>query len=143
MKRNKSQAGFTLVELMIVIAVIAILATMGLLGFRAAQKSARDTQRLSNLRGVQAALECRFSVDGSYPSAATWNDMTGWLGDCWSADATALAGKPAGDGVDAAGEVTRGGGAVSTYTYIQGANADSYTLELYGESRTLTLESPK
>lgn len=61
--------GFTLVELMIVIAIIAILATLTLFGVGAAQKSARDTQREQIMNGLRTSLE-RYSGDkGSYPAA--------------------------------------------------------------------------
>lgn len=65
-----NKKGFTLIELMVVIAVIAVLATIALFGLGQAQKSARDTQRQQIMNGLRAALE-RYSGDtGSYPAGA-------------------------------------------------------------------------
>lgn len=62
-----NKKGFTLVELMIVIAVIAILATLALFGLSGAQKGARDTQRVSILNNMRTAME-RYNADkNQYP----------------------------------------------------------------------------
>lgn len=49
--------GFTLIELLVVISVIGILASIVLVSFGPAQKQARDTQRKSDIRQYQNALE--------------------------------------------------------------------------------------
>ncbi len=62
--------GFTLIELMIVIAVIAILATIALFGLSGAQKTARDVQRQQIMNGLRASME-RFNGDnGGYPNGS-------------------------------------------------------------------------
>lgn len=67
---KKYYSGFTLIELMVVIAVIAILATIALFGLGSAQKAARDTQRQQIMNGMRAALE-RYNGDtASYPAGA-------------------------------------------------------------------------
>ncbi len=142
--KKELQQGFTLVELMIVIAVIAILATLGLVGFRSAQESARDTQRMNNLRGLQVALECYFSTEGNYATSITWNDLvTTFTGtSCWSADADAFRDNPPGDAVDGTtGNITRGSTVVASYDYSTAD--DEYTLTLNGESRTVSVSSPE
>src|ERR1035437_10377472 len=53
----KSGAGFTLVELMVVISIIAILSMIGLTIYTSAQKSARDGKRRADLLTIQTALE--------------------------------------------------------------------------------------
>ena len=53
----KKNFGFTLVELLVVISVIGILASIILVSFTGSQKQARDTQRKSDLRQYQLALE--------------------------------------------------------------------------------------
>jgi prepilin-type N-terminal cleavage/methylation domain-containing protein len=136
MKRSR---GFTLVELMIVIAVIAILATLALTGFRTAQASARDTQRQQNVKGVQVALECYYSENGQYPDGiADWNTLAS-IGDCWSGAATGLHDIPVGDTVAADGTITRGTW-TGSYGYV--SDGDSYTVTLTGETKTLTFNSP-
>lgn len=49
--------GFTLIELLVVISIIGVLATLALVSFGPAQKQAKDTQRKSDIRQYQNALE--------------------------------------------------------------------------------------
>jgi len=64
----KSKRGFTLVEVLIVIAVIGILASIILVGLGNVRPGARDTRRISDLRSVQGALEVYFNKCGYYPN---------------------------------------------------------------------------
>lgn len=66
---NKQAKGFTLVELLVVISVVGILASVVLVTFTGSQKQARDTQRKSDLKQYQTALE-NFANrnNGLYPS---------------------------------------------------------------------------
>lgn len=61
--------GFTLIELMVVIAIIAILATVGLTIYSAAEKAARDGKRISDIQEIQKGLEQFYAVNQSYPDA--------------------------------------------------------------------------
>ena len=63
---NKNH-GFTLIEMLIVIAVIAILAGVVLTGVSGFQASARDTRRIGDLRNAQNHLELFFNRCGHYP----------------------------------------------------------------------------
>lgn len=49
--------GFTLIELMVVIAIISILSTIGFSIYSGAQMRARDAKRLSELKAIASALE--------------------------------------------------------------------------------------
>lgn len=49
--------GFTLVELLVVIAVIAILAVIGLTVFSGIQRNARDSRRKADINAIAKALE--------------------------------------------------------------------------------------
>lgn len=62
-----SNKGFTLIEMLIVIAVIAILAGVVLTGVSGFQASARDTRRIGDLRNSQNFLELYFTRCGHYP----------------------------------------------------------------------------
>jgi prepilin-type N-terminal cleavage/methylation domain-containing protein len=73
--RNK---GFTLIELVIVIAVIGILATIALTAVSTAQARARDAQRLSDIGQIQIALKIFFARNDRYPD---YNDICHNPGD--------------------------------------------------------------
>ncbi len=65
-------AGFTLVELLIVIAIIGVLATVAFLALNRTRGKARDAKRISDVRQVQSALELYFNdqVSPHYPIMA-------------------------------------------------------------------------
>ena len=65
--QRKSIQGFTLIEMLIVIAVISILAGIVLVGITGFQETARDTKRIGDLRGVQNSLELFYTRCGHYP----------------------------------------------------------------------------
>lgn len=69
-KMNKGRQGFTLIEILIVVAIIAILASVVLIGLGPTQQAGRDARRLSDLREVQNGLELYFNKCGYYPGAA-------------------------------------------------------------------------
>jgi general secretion pathway protein G len=65
---HQSIRGFTLIELLIVIAIIGVLSTLLMANFIGVRQRARDSQRKSDLRQIQAALEIYRSDIGSYPA---------------------------------------------------------------------------
>lgn len=67
---EKSGAGFTLVELLVVITILGVLATIGLVAFTSAQIRGRDTQRKSDLKQLSNALEVFYSDYAKYPSSS-------------------------------------------------------------------------
>lgn len=68
----KSQKGFTLVELLVVIVIISILATLLMANFVGVRQRGRDTTRKSDLRQIQSALEIYRADNGNYPLTANF-----------------------------------------------------------------------
>ena len=73
---TKQKKGFTLIEILIVVAIIAILASVVLVGLGPTQQAGRDARRISDLSEVQNGLELYYNAKGQYPApaAGTWSD---------------------------------------------------------------------
>ena len=56
-KLNKRRGGFTLVEIMIVVAIIALLAAIAVPGFLRARKRSQATRILNDLRLIDSAVD--------------------------------------------------------------------------------------
>jgi prepilin-type N-terminal cleavage/methylation domain-containing protein len=70
LKQIKRESGFTIIELLIVIAIIGILATLVLTNFQGAQAKGRDTVRTSDINSVYQKLEEFYNENGGYPDGA-------------------------------------------------------------------------
>lgn len=66
----KQKKGFTLIELVVVMAIIAVLAAAGLSSFTSTQKKGRDARRKSDLTQVSRALEFYYNDQGEYPTSS-------------------------------------------------------------------------
>jgi general secretion pathway protein G len=76
---KRDQRGFTLVELLIVVAVIAILGTVAVFALTRSQRAARDTTVVYDLNQMQTALEYYYTENGRYPEVVAdgfWSDST-------------------------------------------------------------------
>jgi len=67
---RKTIRGFTIIELLVVVAVMGILATIGLVSFARVQSDARDSQRSSRITTIAESLEKYYDKYGTYPSCA-------------------------------------------------------------------------
>lgn len=63
--------GFTLVELMVVIAIIGVLATLIMVTLDNTKSTARNTRRLADIKQLQLALKLYYNDNGFYPTTVT------------------------------------------------------------------------
>jgi prepilin-type N-terminal cleavage/methylation domain-containing protein len=73
---NKKRAGFTLVEIMIVVAIIALLAAIAVPGFLRARKRTQAAKILNDLRMIDAAVD-QYAIETSKSSGVTVG-VTDW-----------------------------------------------------------------
>lgn len=75
--------GFSLIELLTVVAIIGILTSMIVVSTRSAQAKGRDAARKADLQEVSAALEAYRIVERQYPNVTTasgsWTTLKGFL----------------------------------------------------------------
>lgn len=76
-----SRKGFTLIELLIVIVIIGILSAFLTANFVGVRERARDSQRKSDLKQIQAALEMYRADKGYYPfgTASEYSAGLNWV----------------------------------------------------------------
>src|SRR5207248_8145129 len=77
-KLNKRRAGFTLVEIMIVVAIIALLAAIAVPGFLRARKRSQASKILNDLRMIDAAVD-QYAIEtnrttGNTVGTADWTN---------------------------------------------------------------------
>lgn len=71
---KKLERGFTLVEIMIVVAIIALLAAIAIPNVLRGRATANETAGVGNMRALLSSLEMYRSVNSAYPAA--WSSMT-------------------------------------------------------------------
>ena len=69
-KLSAKRAGFTLVEIMIVVAIIALLAAIAVPGFLRARKRSQATKILNDLRMIDGAVD-QYAIETSKTSGTT------------------------------------------------------------------------
>ncbi len=97
MMRNKSTKGFTLIELMIVVAIIGILAAIAIPNFLRFQLKSKSSEGKVNLAAIRTAEESYLAEYGTYvaaaaspttgipgPTKALFNDAGGFTQIGWS-----------------------------------------------------------
>ncbi len=67
----QTSKGFTLVEILVVMAVIAILATFVARSFTGSKQKAQDARRLTDIKNIATALERYYNQNDGYPAAIT------------------------------------------------------------------------
>ena len=96
---NKRRAGFTLVEIMIVVAIIALLAAIAVPGFLRARKRSQASRILNDLRMIDAAVD-QYAIETNRSTGNVVNtvDWTNYLkkGSALYNTGTSLLGSPYG-----------------------------------------------
>ena len=79
-KFHKSRGGFTLVEIMIVVAIIALLAAIAVPGFIRARKRSQAARILEDLRLIDAAID-QYAIETNKSTGQTvaFTDIKGYL----------------------------------------------------------------
>jgi prepilin-type N-terminal cleavage/methylation domain-containing protein len=79
-KLQKKTRGFTLVEIMIVVAIIALLAAIAVPNFLRARKRSQATRVLEDLRLIDSATD-QYSIDTAKTSGMnpSWSDLQNYL----------------------------------------------------------------
>jgi prepilin-type N-terminal cleavage/methylation domain-containing protein len=97
-KLNSRRGGFTLVEIMIVVAIIALLAAIAVPNFLRARKRSQATRILEDLRLIDAAQD-QYAIETNKAAGATilWTDVQNYLkkgSALYNSNATDLLGGP-------------------------------------------------
>ena len=127
MKIRKNNKGFTLLEIIIVVAIISVLAVILLPRLARVRQPANDARRISDLRTIQGYLELYYQKNRAYPLSSLF-PVVGYgsienTTDCGSAT---VCNKLISDGVASAipSDPTSG----SVYNYGTDSNGQSYTI---------------
>jgi prepilin-type N-terminal cleavage/methylation domain-containing protein len=72
---KRSERGFTLVEIMIVVAIIALLAAIAIPNVLRGRATANESAAIGNLRALVSSVEMFRSVQQTYPATNTFNRL--------------------------------------------------------------------
>jgi prepilin-type N-terminal cleavage/methylation domain-containing protein len=77
---SKNRGGFTLVEIMIVVAIIALLAAIAVPNFLRSRKRSQATQVLEDLRQIDSAVD-QWAIENNKAggAAVTWGDVQKYI----------------------------------------------------------------
>ncbi len=147
---KKAQEGFTIIELLIVIAIIAVLAGLVLNNFQGAQAKARDSQRLTDINNVHSKLEEFYNEKGFYPDTFDADDFPGIdENSLLDPDGNLIViSSPVTD--EAAAEAAAAPGSINEYVYIPfpascttaAESCEGYVLKTYIEKPTGSTTNP-
>ncbi len=149
MSMLEKKKGFTLIEILIVVAIIAIIGTLAVLAVNSARSKQRDATRLSNVRQMQSALEDYFNENNEYPggelmplgdpSISKCLGATGFAGDCTADKSTIIRVVPNTYEAGLKGIVTCGDPARNAFCYTQLEEGAKYVIHFELENGLSTV----
>ncbi len=109
MKKIKKQFGFTLFELLVSISIVGIMTAVAAVAYSGAQKKARDSRRVQDIKLIQTAAEQFYSQSSTY-SYPTSSGI--WVSGAGSTILNAFPSGPKGE----------------SYPYVYDAASNTYTV---------------
>jgi prepilin-type N-terminal cleavage/methylation domain-containing protein len=85
----KKNAGFTLIEITVVMAIIGILAVISIGSYRTTQIKTRDSQRKNDMEQISNTVEVYYNDKGQYPLNSADNKINGCVSEAtceWGED---------------------------------------------------------
>jgi general secretion pathway protein G len=84
--KKKNSKGFTLIELMMIVAILGMMSSLIVASINDARKKGRDAKRISDMGQIQKALEIYLDKTGDYPGVIPVDDGGGWDIGCGAGD---------------------------------------------------------
>lgn len=128
----KKERGFTLIEMLIVVAIIAILASIVIVGVAPAQQSGRDARRVSDLQNIRNGLQLYYNKCGFYPGSSSC--AAGSAGSNWTAFRQTLV--DSNIGISSLSGIPADPSSNRSYAYAYSANNTGYLLAASLENNT-------
>lgn len=129
-RKSKAEQGFTLVELIVVMAIIGAIAGLLLVNFQNARVRSRDAVRKADLRSIKQALQLYYNDNQSFPG-----DNSGVIAGCGSNGTTSCTDDFVSGGNVYMSSLPKDPVNSGNYVYdYQSSSSDSYLLSVHLEN---------
>jgi prepilin-type N-terminal cleavage/methylation domain-containing protein len=142
-QKKRIQNGFTLLELLVVLAMMGILASIVIVYAKESGEQGRDAKRQADIRALQSAIELYKNINGRYPAscrgADVWSGQEGTAYACPGGSTQYITGLSP-KFIPVLPQEKRLNGTNSGYTYITNTNGTVYKVMAMNtvESSTVT-----